>query len=134
MEEYKKSEEAREDEEETPEENQEMYEYGRPWMRHSTHHGWGGRGWDWMRCECPTCRSMQAMHHMGMMGGMMPGFGTWGMIRDMGMWRKMGIPHWRRFLSSEERIAWLEQYLKDLQMEEKAVQEKIDHLRTKYQK
>ena len=37
---------------------------------------------------------------------------------------------WRRFSSREERIAWLEQYLKDLRAEAQAVEERIAEMRT----
>lgn len=36
-----------------------------------------------------------------------------------------GFPFGRRFPTREERIAWLEEYLKDLQAEAKAVEERI---------
>jgi len=63
------------------------------------------------------------MHGMGMMPGMM------GMGHGMGP----GMAPWRRFMSAEEKIAMLENYLKQLQMEEKGVQEKIDLLKKKEQ-
>jgi hypothetical protein len=40
-----------------------------------------------------------------------------------------GFTFRRRFPTREERIAWLEQYLKDLQAEAKAVEERIAELR-----
>jgi len=94
----------------------------------------------WMHhkeCGCPFCMWMKKMKKMAMMGGMMPGMGMgmgmpWMkhiMGGGMGMGEGMG---WRKFMSSEEKIAKLEEYLKQLQMEEKAVQEKIDHIRSKY--
>ncbi len=61
---------------------------------------------------------------MGRMG--MMGFGMGGGMGGMGMG---GMAPWRRFMSSEERTARLEQYLKQLQAEEKAVQERIDELK-----
>lgn len=56
-----------------------------------------------------------------------------GMMPGMGMGKSMGMAPWRRFMSSEEKISRLEEYLKQLQMEEKAVQEKIDHIKKEAQ-
>ena len=54
-----------------------------------------------------------AMHKMGMMG--------------MGMGMK-GMGGWRMFYTKEEKMAKLQEYLKDLQMEEKGVQEMLDKM------
>jgi len=51
---------------------------------------------------------MRMMRHMGMMGG--------------------GAP-WRRFTSREEIVTRLEEYLKQLQEEAKAVSERIEELK-----
>jgi hypothetical protein len=64
----------------------------------------------------------EGMHMPGMMGG------RWMMGSP---WMKGGIAPWRRYITAEEKIAMLEEYLKQLQEEEKGVQEKIEHLRTK---
>lgn len=40
-----------------------------------------------------------------------------------------GMRFGRRFLTREERIAWLEEYLKQLQTEAKAVEERIAELK-----
>lgn len=40
-----------------------------------------------------------------------------------------GFPFRRRFVTKEERIAWLEEYLKNLQAEVKAVEERIAELK-----
>ncbi len=40
-----------------------------------------------------------------------------------------GFPFRRRFPTREERIAWLEEYLKALQAEAKAVEERLAHLK-----
>ncbi|MCR4406704.1 MAG: hypothetical protein NUW24_07260 [Anaerolineae bacterium] len=40
-----------------------------------------------------------------------------------------GFPFGRRFPTREERIAWLEEYLKDLQDEVKAVEERIAEMK-----
>ena len=62
---------------------------------------------------------MGGFPRMGMMGrmGMMAGFGM------------AGMAPWRRFVSREEIIARMEEYLKQLQMEEKAVQERIEAIK-----
>ncbi len=65
---------------------------------------------------------MGMMRHMGMMGGM-------GMMRPGMMGGMGGFAPWRRFTNSEERVARLEAYLKQLQAEEKGVQERIDELK-----
>jgi hypothetical protein len=66
------------------------------------------------------------MRHMGMTG---PGMGMRGMME-----RTAGMPHvapWRRFVSRAEIAARLEEYLKQLQAEEKAVSERIEVLKKK---
>ena len=40
-----------------------------------------------------------------------------------------GFPFRRRFPTREERIAWLEEYLKDLQAEAQAVEERIAEMK-----
>lgn len=74
---------------------------------------WSGEGWG----------------RPGMMGG------RWGMMRGQwgmgGPWMMGGMAPWRHFVSSEERIGKLEKYLEQLRLEEKGVEEKIEHLRTK---
>jgi len=40
-----------------------------------------------------------------------------------------GFPFGRRFPTREERIAWLEEYLKELQAEVKAVEERIAEMK-----
>ena len=56
----------------------------------------------------------------------------WGLAQDCGCgagpWGP-GFPFRRRFPTREERIAWLEQYLKELQAEAKAVEERIAELK-----
>lgn len=95
---------------------------------------------DWNKCGCPFCQGMRAMHKMHMMGPMMAGMGMMkgmgmpdmmGMGMGMGMPGMMGMAPWRKFMSSDEKIAGLEKYLEQLQMEAKAVQEKIEHIRNK---
>ncbi len=69
------------------------------------------------------------MHGMGI-PGMLGGMGMMG--RHMGMGGGMGMggmDPWRRFISNEERVTRLQEYLKQLQSEEKAVQERIDELK-----
>jgi hypothetical protein len=97
------------------------------------------------KCGCPACRMMLAMKKMSMMRGMMPrmmpgmgmmpGMMHMGMDPSMGMGAGMGMekPSWRKFMSSDEKIAKLEDYLKDLQAEQKAVEEKIAFIRNKAQ-
>ncbi|MBM4430836.1 MAG: hypothetical protein FJ026_10910 [Chloroflexi bacterium] len=58
--------------------------------------------------------------HHGHGGGCCCGPMTWG----------TGFPFGRRFPTREERIAWLEEYLKDLLAEAKAVEEHIAELKT----
>jgi hypothetical protein len=55
-----------------------------------------------------------------------------GMMGKMGMMGGFGIPGmapWRHFVSRDEIITRMEEYLKQLQMEEKAIQERIESLR-----
>jgi len=62
----------------------------------------------------------------------MPPHHFWGRGHDCGcgsMAWGSGFAFRRRFPTREERIAWLEQYLKDLQAEAKAVEERIAELR-----
>jgi hypothetical protein len=42
-----------------------------------------------------------------------------------------GHPHFRRFLTKEERIKIMEEYVEELKKELKAVEEQIDELRSK---
>jgi hypothetical protein len=56
---------------------------------------------------------------MGMMGRM-------GMMGGPGM---VGVAPWRRFISRAEIIARLEEYLKQIQLEEKAVQERTEAIK-----
>ena len=66
---------------------------------------------------------MRGMEGMGMMPGMcMHGMG-------MGMGGMMGKHTWRRFMTKEEKIMKMEEYLKQLQMEEKGVMEKIAYMK-----
>lgn len=44
--------------------------------------------------------------------------------------REGGHAFWRRFATREERLAWLQQYLKDLRAEAQAVEERIAEMRT----
>ncbi len=119
--------------EEPEEEEMEGEEMGGGW---GNHEGWGGMN----KCGCPMCRWMMMMKKMAMMGGgMMSGMMGMPWMRHMGgmgMGTGMGMPGmgWRKFMSSEEKVARLEDYLKDLQMEEKAVREKIDFLRNRFEK
>ncbi len=81
------------------------------------HHGMGGMHHGGYRC----CQ----MHHMG-------GFGPPGMMgRGMGMGMRMGMGFGRRFISRDEIIGRLEEYLKELQAEAKGVQEHIAELKRK---
>jgi len=57
--------------------------------------------------------------HHGPAGGCCCGPTAWG----------PGFPFGRRFPTREERIAWLEEYMKDLQAEVKAVEERIAELK-----
>ena len=70
---------------------------------------------------------MGMMRHMGMMGPGM-GMGAGMMERMAGMTR---VAPWRHFVSREEIAARLEEYLKQLQAEEKAVSERIEELKKK---
>jgi hypothetical protein len=67
-------------------------------------------------------------------------WGWWGqppLPPHLHAWGPCCVPHrapwgeraFRRFMSREERIAWLEQYLKDLQAEAKAVEERIAEMK-----
>ena len=58
------------------------------------------------------------MHHTGMCGC----GGGMGMGMDKNSWRK--------FMGKDEKIAKLEEYLKQLQMEEKGVMEKIAEMKS----
>jgi hypothetical protein len=61
---------------------------------------------------------MGEMQGMGMHGmGMMPGTCMHGM--------GMGEYGWRKFMTKDEKIMKMEEYLKQLQMEEKGVMEKL---------
>jgi hypothetical protein len=83
------------------------------------HHGdMGHGGMPHPGCNCP-CHRMGMAGHMGMMGrmGMMGGFGM------------AGMAPWRRFVSREEIIARMEEHLKQLQAEEKGIQERIEMLK-----
>ena len=69
------------------------------------------------------------MEGMGM--GMMPGMGMhkMGMMPGMGMMGMgMGMGGWRMFMTKEEKMMKLQDYLKQLQMEEKGVQEMLDKM------
>ena len=57
--------------------------------------------------------------HHGYGGGCCCGPVAWG----------TGFPFERRFPTREERIAWLEEYLKDLQAEAQAVEERIAEMK-----
>lgn len=56
-----------------------------------------------------------------------PSHGGW-CCRGPAAWGP-GFLFWRCFLTREERIAWLEEYLKDLRAEAKAVEERIAELK-----
>ena len=60
--------------------------------------------------------------------GMMPSMGMHQM--GMGMQGMMGKDSWRKFMGKEEKIAKMEEYLKQLQMEEKGVMEKIAEIKS----
>ena len=107
--------------EESGEESMEEAPMGEGWK----HRGWGD--WHMKKCGCPACLGIMAMKKMPMMGGMMSGMG----MHHMGMGAESAP--WRKFMSSGEKIEKLEAYLKDLQMEQKAVEEKIAHIRRKFQ-
>jgi hypothetical protein len=101
--------------------------------------GWmpGRMGWGMgkMSCGSGMCGKwmMIGLGVLAIMGAkkMMHGEGMrWpGMMR--GMWMMGGAAPWRRYITAEEKIAMLEDYLKQIQQEEKGVQEKIEWLRTK---
>ena len=124
-----------------------MHGWGMPGM------GMGMGPGMWMHgkhCGCPYCLMARAWRKMammgagmmrmgmapwmGMMGGMGPGMGMgWtpgmGIVKKPMMQGAPGMPPWRHFVSSEEKIKGLEDYLAQLQMEEKGVQEQIDRMR-----
>ena len=90
--------------------------YERGGERRHGHHGMGGGMHRGSYCCCQ-------MHHMG-------GFGHQGVMgRGMGM--GMGMGFGRRFISRDEIISRLEEYLKQLQAEAKGVEERIAELRRK---
>jgi hypothetical protein len=64
----------------------------------------------------------------GMMGGSAP-MGMMGRMGMMGGFGISGIAPWRRFVSRDEIIARLDEYLKQLQAEETAVKERIDAIK-----
>jgi len=74
-------------------------------------------------------KGMEGMEGMGGMG-MMPGMG-WHMMPGMGMMPgMMGKMGWRKFMTKDEKIMMMEEYLKQLQMEEKGVMEKLDMMKS----
>jgi len=75
-------------------------------------------------CNCPC-------HQPGMMGGnpRMDMMGRMGMMSGFGMAGMAGMAPWRHFVSREEIIARLDEYLKQIQMEEEAVQERIETIK-----
>ena len=93
----------------------------REWHHHGgscgcSGHGHGGMGWGGMPhegCNCPC-------HRMGM--------GRFGMGM-MGMHGGMGMGFGRRFISRDEIVSRLEEYLKELQSEAKAVEERIAEIK-----
>jgi hypothetical protein len=104
---------------------------------------WGSRGWmpgsmgwssghygKWILIGLALMAIMANKRMWHGEGWGMPGMmgGRWGMG---GPGMMGGVAPWRHFVSSEEKISKLEEYLKQLQQEEKGVQEKIEHLRTK---
>lgn len=101
--------------------------------------GWmpGGMGWGMGKMgHGPGRYGKWVLIGLGLLGlvgakRMMEGEGMHmpGMMR--GMWMMGGAAPWRRYITAEEKIAMLEEYLKQLQQEEKGVQEKIEWLRTK---
>jgi hypothetical protein len=120
---------------------------GEGWMGHG-----GGMDMASMhKCGCPYCmmaigilKKLALMHMWGhkMLGGMMPGMGMMGGMgmKPMGMGAcghgemgEGGMAPWRKFMSSDEKIEKLQKYLDELEKEEKAVQEKITHIRSKFQ-
>ena len=82
-----------------------------------------GCGCPWHRMGMGGFGRIGLMRHMGMMG---PGMGMGGMMGGM-----TRMAAWRRFVSREEVTARLEEYLKQLQTEEKAVSERIEELKKK---
>ncbi len=82
---------------------------------HHGHHAMGG-GMPHEGCNC-SC------HQMG-------GFGHGGMMRR-GMGMRMGMSFGRHFISRDEIIGQLEEYLKQLQAETKGVEEHITELKKK---
>ena len=99
--------------------------HGGPMSHHGPGMGYGGWGCQGRGFFKAMKKWKRMMHGMGMM----PGMGMMGMGGGMGT----GMAPWRRFMSVEEKVAMLEGYLKQLQMEEKGVQEKIDMLKKKEQ-
>ena len=98
---------------------------------------WGHhKNWGMNKCGCPMCMRMKMMKKMAMSGGGMMGTPWMKHMAGMSMGMGMGTEGtgWRKFTSSEEKIAKLEDYLKDLQLEEKAVREKIEYIRSKFEK
>ncbi len=86
-------------------------------------HGRHGEGRMHHGCNC-GCGCGGYGHHMG-------GFGRMGMMgpRMMGMGMGAGMGFGRRFISREEIITRLEEYLKQLQAEAKGVEERIAELK-----
>jgi len=89
------------------------------------HHGEHGRESGGMHHGSGYC----AMHHGGMHHGEEHHIGGSGMMEHrmgMGMGKGMGF---RRFISRDEKIPRLEEYLKQLQAEAKGVEERIAELK-----
>ena len=84
------------------------------------HHGWDD--WGMKKCGCPMCHMILTMKKISMTRGMGPD----GCEKPS---MRMGSMPWRKFMSSDEKIAKLEAYLKKLQAEEKAVEEKIEYIK-----
>ena len=144
---YREEDEEIQDPEEETEEMDPMDDPGEGGWGH--HHHEGGMGWGKgmmgkgmmggrMGMWCPMMLAFMAGRRMSMMrGGMgMPGMMGGGMMGHMGMMgggmgkgMASGMAPWRHFVSIEEKIAKLEEYKKQLQMEEKGVDEKIDAIR-----
>ena len=91
-----------------------------------SHHG-QGLGHGGMGFPGQVCPGLWAFMTMRKWSRMMPGMEMMGMGQGM----MGGMAPWRRFMSSDEKVARLEEYLKQLQMEEKGVQEKIEALKKK---
>jgi hypothetical protein len=116
-----------------------MYQYRDKKMQHGNQEGMGESGRSWGCCMPHhghgMCQGGMGYHERGCQGhGAFMGMGKRRhMMSKMGMGYGMGgsMAPWRRFMSSEEKIALLEEYLKQLQMEEKGVQEKIELLKKK---